>query len=203
MDKPNYSKTIKPPRPKNGRSGFTLLEIIVSVSLFVIIIILVSDIYLAVQRAYNKNSDLAELTQNTRVSLDRMSRELRQSSNIITELPENGGDPENPPTDQIFFQDGHDISQITYIRYYLDGPNLMRENKAYYFEEEPETYVTYDSADQSGNPPLEQIIDNRIVGEYFDLMEFWGADGLINIALSLGKNQNNFSVKTSIFSRNR
>lgn len=182
--------------------GFTLLEIIVSVTLFTIIIILVSDIYLITQRAYNKNSDTAELTQNARVSLDRISRELRQSSNIVTILPETGTDPDNPPANQIFFQDGHETGQTTYLRYYLDGANLMREHKAYYFNQEPSVYVTYNSLDQGGSPPQELVIDNRVVGEYFNRLEFWGANGLINISLGLAKGQNTFAIDTSVFSRN-
>lgn len=188
---------------KKNTAGFTLLEIIVSISLFTIIIILVSNIFLVTQNAYNKNSNIAELTQNARVSLDRISRELRQSSNIITALPATDSDPSNPPTNQISLQDGHDISQITYLRYYLDGTNLMREHKAYYFIQEPSVYVAYNALDQGGAPPLETIIDNRVVGEYFTELNFWGANGLINISLDLIKNQNRFSIKTSVFSRNR
>ncbi len=192
------------PKLNRRQSGFTLLEIIISISLFTIIIMLVSDIYLFSQRSYNKNSNTAELTQNARVSLDRLSRELRQSADIITALPATGDDPLNPPTNQIFFQDGHDIARITYLSYYLDGTNLMRENKAYYFSEEPETYVAYNAKNQGGEPPEYIILgDRRVVGEYFTELKFWGADGLINISLSLIKNQHNFDLETSIFSRNR
>lgn len=198
MAKKNKQKNASP-----ANAGFTLLEIVASISLFTIIIILVSNIYLVTQAAYNKNSDIAELTQNARVSLDRISRELRQSSSIITELPPTDDDPENPPTDQIFFQDGHDIEQITYLRYYLDGANLMREHKAYYFEQEPSIYVTYNSVDQGGSPPEESILESRVVGEYFSGLEFWGENGLININLALAKNNKNFQIVTSVFSRNR
>jgi type II secretory pathway pseudopilin PulG len=196
------NKIIKQNLIKDNMVGFTLLETIASVSLFVIIIILVSNIYLVTQRAYTKNSELAELTQNARVSLDRISRELRQASNIVTTLPETNTDPLDPPTNQIFFQDGHDINQVTYLRYYLDGTNLMREHKAYYFDEEPLIYVTYNSVDQAGDPPSEIILEDRIIGEYFTELEFWGNNGLINISFNLQKNQNNFPIKTSIFSRN-
>src|SRR3989338_2210126 len=113
---------------KRNCAGFTLFEIIVSVTLLVIIVILVSDFYLINQRAYNKNADIAELTQNSRVSLDRITRELRQSADIITTLPPAENDINNPPAEQIFFQDGHNIDQITYLRYYLDGNELKREH---------------------------------------------------------------------------
>jgi len=202
MNKPIKKITAKN-NSKIKTAGFTLLEVIVSISLFTTIIILVSNIYSVTQNAYNKNSNIAELTQNARVSLDRISRELRQSSSIITALPETDDDPDDPPTNQIFFQDGHDMNQITYLRYYLDGTNLMREHKAYYFSEEPSIYVIYNSLDQGGDSPIETIIDDRVVGEYFTGLDFWGTNGLINISLTLEKNQNIFAIKTSVFSRNR
>lgn len=183
-------------------AGFTLMEVIISTSLFAIVIVLTSNIYLISQKTYNVNSNTAELTQNARVSLDRLSRELRQSTNIITALPATDTDPLNPPASQIIFQDGHDISQTTYLKYYLDGANLMREHKAYYFDIDPTVYVTYNSIDQGGYPPREIILENRIVGEYFSSLKFWGAAGLINIGLELTKNQNNFSLTTSVYSRN-
>lgn len=182
--------------------GFTLFEIITSLSLFILVIILVNSLYLISQKTYNKNSDLAELTQNARVSLDRLSREIRQSVSIITLLPPTESDPTNPPTNELFFQNGHDISRITYIRYYLNGTNLMRQFIAFYFTTEPDVYVTYNSVDQFGESPEELIIDDRIVGEYFSTLEFWGADGLVNISLELTKNQNHFSLQTEVFSRN-
>ncbi len=182
--------------------GFSLIEVIVSISLFVIIILLVNSIYILAQQTYNKNSNLAELTQNARVSLDRLSREIRQSVSVITILPATDTDPLNPPTNQIFFQDGHNISQITYLRYYLNGTDLMRQKKVYYFSEEPDTYVTYNSIDQYGQPAQELILEDQVVGQYFNDLKFWGVNGLINISIGLSKSQNFFNIKTSVYSRN-
>jgi len=189
-------------RKPTRQNGFTMLEIIVSLALFVIVIILVSSIYLLAQKSYNKSSDLAELTQNARVCLDRLSRELRQSVNIVTALPPTDSDPENPPAEEIFFQDGHEISQITYLRYYLDGTNLMREHKAYYFASEPTVYVTYNTTDQYGNSPDKKILENRIIGEYFSQLKFWDNSGSISIAIELNKGSNNFKIRTSVYPRN-
>ena len=191
-----------PKQKPTRQNGFTMLEIIVSLALFVIVIILVSSIYLLSQKSYNKSSDLAELTQNARVCLDRLSRELRQSVNIITALPPTDSDPANPPAEQIFFQDGHEISQITYLRYYLDGTNLMREHKAYYFASEPTVYVAYNTTDQYDQPPTEVILENRIIGEYFNQLKFWDNNGSTSIAIELNKGSNNFKIKTSVYGRN-
>ena len=184
------------------QTGFTLPEIIVSLAIFIVVILLTGSIYSLAQKSYKKSSDLAELTQNNRVFLDRLSRELRQSIDIITTLPATDNDPLNPPAEQIIFHDGHDTSQITYIRYYLNGTDLMREHKAYYFNADPATYVAYNSLDQTGQPAQAIILEDRVIGEYFKQIKFWGSGGLINIYLKLTKNTNVFEIKTSVFSRN-
>ena len=186
-----------------GLSGFTLLEIIVSISLFAIIIILVSSIYVMSQRSYNQNSTQAELSQNARVAFDRLSRELRQSTGIVTALPATDSDIFNPPANQIFFQDGHDNSRLTYLKYYLDGTNLMREHSSYYFNTEPGVDVYYDSLDLGGNLPLKDQIENRVIGEYVSGMKFWGEDRIINFELSFLKNQKSFVLRSSVYSRNQ
>lgn len=145
---------------------------------------------------------MAELTQNNRVFLDRLSRELRQSVNIITALPPTNSDPLNPPAEQIIFQDGHNANQITYIRYYLNGANLMREHSAYYFNTDKLTYVTYNSVDQNGQSALFKNLENNIIGEYFNQIKFWGANDLVNIYLKLTKNTNTFEIETKAFARN-
>ena len=187
---------------KNNQKGFTILEIIVSVSLFVFVILLSGSMYSLAQQSYNKGADRGELTQNARVSLDRITRELRQSVNIVTVLPEVADDLGDPPAEEIFFQEGHDISQITYLRYYLDGTDLRRSHIAYYFSEEPDVYVIYNSVDQYGGSPEELIISDRIVGEYFNKLNFWGSGNLVNISVEFIKNKNKLNVNTSVFSRN-
>ncbi|MDD5294956.1 MAG: prepilin-type N-terminal cleavage/methylation domain-containing protein [Patescibacteria group bacterium] len=185
-----------------NQKGFTLLEILVSLSLFTLAIVLVGSMYSLSQRSYNKGAGKGELVQNARVSLDRISRELRQSINIVTDLPETDSDPGDPPATEIFFQDGHDASQTTYLRYYLDGTDLRRSLIVYYFDAEPDTYVVYDSVDQYGNPPQESIVEDRVVGEYFSQLQFWGSGGLVHISLALEKDQDSLGVSSSIFKRN-
>lgn len=187
---------------KRAHKGFTILEIIVSISLFTMVIMISGSMYVLAQRTYNKGEVGGELAQNARVCLDRISRELRQSVDIITDLPPARDDPENPPSQEIFFQDGHDISQITYLRYYLDSTDLKRRQIAYYFEVEPDVYVPYNSEGAGGESPEELIIEDRIVGEYFNNLNFWGSGGLVYIYLELLKNQDTFEIQTSVFSRN-
>ena len=179
-----------------------MLEILVSLSLFAFAILLVNSMYSLSQKTYNKGANKGELVQNARVSLDRMGRELRQAIDIVTVLPATDSDPLNPPANEILFQDGHDISQITYLRYYLDGADLKRSHIAYYFSSDPGIYVTHDSLDQDGYSPEELIIEDRIVGEYFSGLQFWGSSSLVYISLTLEKNQDSISMDTSVFRRN-
>jgi len=184
--------------------GFTLPEIMVSLAIFVMVILITGSIFSLSQKSYKKSSDLAELTQNNRVSLDRLSRELRQSPDIVTALPPTDTDPTNPPADQIVFQDGHDTSQITYLRYYLNGTDLMREHKAYFFDTDSDVYVYHDSLDIGDSEPEELIIGDtaKVIGEYFNQIKFWGANGIVNIYLKLIKNTNTFEIETSAYGRN-
>lgn len=185
-----------------NNKGFSVLEIIVSLSLFLIVVLVVNNFYSYSQKLYNRGSNMAELTQNARVCLDRLSRELRQAVVIVTNLPPVDNDEEYPPEEEIFFQDGHDISEITYIKYYLSGTDLMRSQVAYYFIDEPSTYVTYNSLDDASSTPEVLTLEERVVGEYFDTLLFWGESGLINVSLELNKNDANFEIDTKVYARN-
>ena len=186
----------------NNKSGFTLMEVMVAVFLFAFLMIMVGSSFTLAQRSYNKGATENELAQNIRVSLDRLTREIRQSVGIITILPPNNTDPLNPPADELMIQDGHDISQITYIRYYLSSGNLSRRHFAYFFDEEPTVYVTYNATDPYGNPPQEIVISDQIIGEYGSNLDFWGGSGQIFLTLELTKNNRTIKVDTTIFSRN-
>lgn len=183
-------------------NGFTILEVVVSLSLFTLAVLLVGSMYDLSQKSYNKGANRSEIIQNARVVLDRMSREMRQTIEIITSLPSIETDPLSPPPQEIFFQDGHNISQITYIKYYLNNNYSMRMHVAYYFSGEPNNYVLWNSIDQNGNPPLETILEDRIIGEYFNSIKFWGENGLINTKISLTKNRDTIEISTSVFARN-
>lgn len=187
---------------QNNNKGFTILEIVVSISLFTFLILLVNSMFVMSQRTYNTGSDKSELAQNARVSLDRMSREIRQSEEIITLMPATSTDILFPPVNELFFQDGHDISELTYIRYYLNNTDLNRSKIAYYFSSEPGTYVRWDSFDSNNLPPLSIILEDRVISEYFSRLDFWGESNLVNISCDLTKGQSILKIDTKIFTRN-
>jgi type II secretory pathway pseudopilin PulG len=103
-----------PPFPKKGRgrlrylnAGFTLVEIIIVLVLSFLIIGISYSIFIMAQRAYQQGNTGLEIIQNGRVILDRTSREIRQTNEIITSLPDVPDNPDFFPPEEIFFQDGH------------------------------------------------------------------------------------------------
>ena len=85
------------------KEGFTLTEMTIVIAIFVLIIVAVYSAYILNQRVYLSGERMAEITQNGRVILERMTREIRQAREIITEIPAERVNPSN----EIIFQDGH------------------------------------------------------------------------------------------------
>lgn len=83
--------------------GFTLTEVIIVLTISLIIIVAVFSAYDLSQKSYIAAERKAEIIQNGRVVLERMSREIRQAKEIVTELP---SERISPPS-EIKFRDGH------------------------------------------------------------------------------------------------
>lgn len=184
----------------NQPAGFTLIETIIALTMAILIIGIVTSVYLVSRNIYRRADLRSEIAQNGRVMLDRISRELRQTPAIVTTLPTANSNPEILPT-EIIFQDGHDISAIKYIRYYLENSDLKRQGIAYTFSADPETYVDWRAVDENGNPPQANILEDKLIGEYLSDLEFWG-NGLVNINLYLVKQGQTLILNTAIYGRN-
>ena len=189
-------------RSSRQKNGFTLVELVIALTISILIFLIVVSAYDFNQRLYSDIDTRSELVQNGRVIIDRLVREIRQAQKMVTNLPADTSDPDNLP-DEIMFQDGHDISTIKYLRYYLDGSDLKRQIIAYYFTSDPDNYVYWDATDKDvpHGPPTMVILEDRVVGEYVDDIEFWG-NKLIHINLYLYKNNRSETINTSVYGRN-
>jgi len=183
-----------------SKSGMSLVEVIIALGVGSLIFLLVSGIYVLSQKIYLSTDAKAEISQNGRVIIDRLVREIRQSQRIITIMPSVADDS---APNEIKFQDGHDLTQIKYIRYYQDSDhNLNRQIIAYYFPAFPAVYVNIDATEETThNPPTEIILEDRLIGEFVDDIEFYG-NRLININLYLSKNGEQAIISTAVFGRN-
>ncbi|MFH1226247.1 MAG: prepilin-type N-terminal cleavage/methylation domain-containing protein [bacterium] len=189
-------KNNKPTQPKNG---FTLMEVLVVISIFVILIVLIFSIYILCQKAYYVGDTKAEIDQNGRIAFDKITREIRQAKEIVTELPETNDNPAN----EIIFEDGHNVGEINYIRYYLkNGAELWRQIIFYYFDPPGQSvHVRWNSEDQSGDPPDSVISEDKLIAEYFQTLEFYQPNA-INLYAELMKNNHHLYLTAKVFGRN-
>lgn len=171
--------------------GFTLVEILTVVFLGTIIIIVSYTVYLMSYKSYQKNSVSSELTQNARISLERMSREIRQANEILTNLPEN----QTGAPSEIKFQDGHVITPIQYIRYYISGTDLHREVSHYCLTPCTE-WVPWSTQNADEYIDLDQIKAEKISS-----LQFWG-EGVITLRLAVSDDQSTYTFETKTLTRN-
>ncbi|MBI5766008.1 hypothetical protein HZA71_02150 [Candidatus Falkowbacteria bacterium] len=183
------------------RKGFTLLELLISICGGVIILFGVLNLFSAARVAISASGGRSELTQNGRIALERLARDIRQAETLVTNLPETDSDPQNPPTSEIEFQDGHDAEVLTYIRYYLTGQTLYRETLFYSFPAEPTVHVIFNSRNEFNELPMRNTIEQAIVAEHAAEIKFFG-DSLINIKITLSNNSETITMPTTIFGRN-
>lgn len=188
-----------------NKNGFTLAELLVTIAILGLVLGAIYGAYALSQRAYREGEASAELTQNSRVILERMTREIRQAKEIATELPATSTDA----TSTIKFEDGHDISYVHYVRYFWDevDKTIKREVIAYYFSisgnpNSTSTYVAWDATP----PAVESLVTTTlegpdIIGEYVTDLKLWKSEG-INIFLTLKKGEKSIKLSTKVFGRN-
>lgn len=188
---------------KQKVKAFTLVELLVAIGVSAFILIAAYGVYIVGTKGFRQNTASAELTQNARISLERMSREIRQNVDILTELPL---DPTaGAPPSEIKLQDGHNywpgIGKIEYITYYLSGTDLHRKVSHYAFPALPNDWVLYSTQDANGNLPSEVTDLDQIKAENISQMQFWG-DKVITINLSVSSGQNTYHFQTQALGRN-
>lgn len=190
------------PFKQKGRSkGVTLIELIVALSLSVIIITSLYYVFNTSFQSYKLNSSKAEINQNARIALERITRDLRQTSTITTVLPPTDTDQLNPPPDNIQFQNGHDQSKIEYIKYYLSNNELHRQEFHYYFSTDTNQWVAYNAKDQYNNPPLVSTPVDTVKADKVTSLKFFGTS-MVNIVLTTAAKGQTQVYETQVLGRN-
>lgn len=181
------------------KKGFTLVEILTVVVLATVIIMAAYSVYLMSYESYKKQSASAELTQNARIALERMSRDIRQTNEVVTTLPELGT---NPGSSELKFQDGHTTTtQIQYLTYYLSGADLKRKVSHYYFPAYPDDWVTWSTKDGEGNFPLEQVDLDQVKAQNISSLQMWNND-VITLAITVSDGTSAYQFETKVLGRN-
>lgn len=184
----------------HGRLGFTLLEILVAIAISSMLLGALYGVYLTSYKSYTKSMGKAELNQNARIAMERITRDLRQAQKITTSLPPTGDDELNPPAGEIQFQDGHDTSKIQYIRYFLSGGNLHRQVIHYYFNADTSDWVSWDAEDEYG-PAQQSIDEDTIRADKITSLSFFGNE-LITIDLISSDDSGTYNYESKVLGRN-
>ncbi len=179
--------------------SFTLIETLIIVTVFALAVGIIYGSHILSQKAYSEGETSAELIQNGRVILERMSREIRQAREIVTELSEE----EDAATSTIIFEDGHIDEDYHYVRYWWDDNRIKREVVGYYFSDDPEEIlVAWDSVFPPGQTLETKILEPpAVIGEYANDLKIWGSE-VVHLKLILGKRDKSINLATSIFGRN-
>ena len=186
--------------------SFTLIEVITAVFLGAIIIMAAYSVYQISYKSYKKSSANAELTQNARIALERMSREIRQAQEIVTVMPQTP----TPAASEIKFQDGHNIMaspapscSIQYLSYSLSGSDLHRILYHYSFGADP-TCVKYNALDDSQPPqsPTIHIDSDEVKAQQLSGLEFYGTQKTVTIHFSVTDGQSTYQFETKVTARN-
>lgn len=183
--------------------------------IFCLMVGLVFSIFAFSQRFYRQTENDAELLQNGRIVLERISRDLRQAVEMVTQLPQTPDAPENPPLSELEFQDGHTPSPYEqlgsdyyYIRYYLDAnvKEVHRQYRVYCFDAcaSCSAYFRWNDIRIELGQEVHALacdLEDRVVGEFIDGLQFWGA-GLIDISLDLNKDGRTVNLQSAVLGRN-
>jgi hypothetical protein len=158
------------------------------------------SIYILSIKSLNSGQNRAELTQDSRIIIERITRDFREARDIATILPETKDDVENPPPNDVEVQDGH-TTILQYVRYYLTGTDLNRQIRQYSFASESTILVPFDAEDDFSNPPDVTIISDNVVGEFVNDIDYYGNNPIF-LELILIEGEITHNTRTTVYGRN-
>jgi Tfp pilus assembly protein PilW len=166
-----------------------------------ILVTMTVSIFSLVRKSMALDQAKADISQNARITVDRLSRELRQTPQIVTVLPQNPADTSVAQPGEIEFEDGH-MNDLTYRRYYLNGTTLQLQVKEYYFAASPTVRVRWNEVNGSGNLPLSAVISTQDIAEFVSSMNFYGSEIVQMVITTTDGGNQTFKLQASVQGRN-
>jgi hypothetical protein len=142
-----------------------------------------------------------DLTQNARVAVARMVREIRASPQIVTQLPETPYDPNIPVSHTVMFEDGRS-DYVRYVSYYQSGDQLRRRIYTYHLPADPNTPVAFDAYDELDNPAVATLREDVAIAQYLGNLEIWGVE-TVSLVITFDYHGRQIPCRASIAPRNR
>lgn len=183
------------------KKAFTLIELIVAIGMALIVVSAAISMTILTKRQIAIGSDKLETVQNARSIMDRLSRDLRQAKEVVTSLNDvnNGGIAKN----EIEFENGHSSEKVNYLKYYLNGTDLVKQEHHYQFNIDPNNWVIWNARDDQDQLPVLVIDNNTIVANYISQINFWkNGDSLVRFEVAATSNNKSSTMRTQIFGRN-
>jgi len=183
------------------KTGFTIIELLVAMIISGILVGIATQTYTLFRKSMNLDQSRAEIAQNGRLVTDRLSRELRQTPDVVTIFPASPNDNSVPQPGEIEFQDGN-ANDLTYRRYYVVNGTLKLDIKQYTFTYAPNQRVLWNAVGNNGEAPTATVLSTQDVADDMQSMVFYG-DNLLEMIISTGDSYNQtFSLETTVLGRN-
>jgi prepilin-type N-terminal cleavage/methylation domain-containing protein len=181
--------------------AFTIVELLVTITLSAIVISAAVGTYSAFRKAVARDHAKVSIAQNARVAFDRMSREVRQTPDVVTEFPVSSSDVLIAQPGEIEFEDGH-AQDLTYHRYYVSGSVLKMDTLDYYFASASSKRVKAGSVGAGGITPVRRVLSTQDIAENVHSLSFYGGKPVEFIMITADGFGQTFTVRTKLFERN-
>jgi len=183
------------------RRAFTLIELLVAIAVSSILIVTAVSMYTLIRNSITLDQSRGDMEQNANIALDRLSRDLRQTPDVVTVLPASTTDASVPKPHEIEFEDGH-TNDLTYRRYYLNGSVLELDTKEYYFASNPATRVKW-NATSGGTSPVSAVISTQDIADMVQTLNVYGNDSVMQVeVITTDGGTQTFSLRTTVEGRN-
>jgi len=179
---------------KNRESGFSLVELLIAMTIGLIILTALSSTFLMQRKIYDVQEQVAEMVQNARAAMDMMSREIRM-----------GG---YNPTDAGFDGITYDAHQLQ-IQANIDDDEDIINADGSYDENENITYTYYDENSaypyqikrKTGNGNFISFAENIDVFDFSYWKEDEDGDGEMDEVTTTADNDKIRQIKITIIAR--
>lgn len=183
------------------RKAFTLIELLVALSISALMIGVTTSTFSLFRRSMSLDQGKADIAQNARVALDRLSRELRQTPDVVTQMPLDPADNSVAQPGEIEFEDGH-ANDLTYKRYYILNNVLKVQVKQYYFTYDTSTRVKWNAIGTGGVSPISNVISTNDIADYVQSVAFYGSNEVVILITTQDANSQQTQLRTTIYGRN-
>lgn len=182
---------------KRKQGGFTLIELVVAMAISSVLVVMTVATYTVFRKSIVTDQAKADLSQNARVAMDRISRDLRQTHFIVTTLPV---DSSGTQPGEIEFENDHalvgDSDYMSYHRYFIDSTGTLQLQTKYYILNGNK--VTYSAG---GTATIDSTVP---IANDMSSLAFYSADGStiqIVVTTTDGVHQT-YQLRTTVRKRN-